>query len=344
MNGLLIRRPDDWHVHFRFGDLMSAVVEFTSKVFARAMVMPNVPAIETADAAMNYGLQIRNALTPDNPFIPYLTIKLTAKTTPHDIYEAHNKGVIAVKLYPDGVTTGADDGIGNFRALDDVFAAMEETELVLSIHGELPGVPILRREVAFLPIISDIAHRFPKLRIVMEHLTTAKAVAMIEGAPKNVAATITAHHLVLTLDDVIGGKMRPHNFCLPIAKDERDRRELLRAATSRNPKFFFGSDSAPHWQDIKESAEGAAGVFSAPVVLSLLAQVFEEAGALEKLENFTSRFGAEFYQVPLNEGGIELIKSPWQVPEIVRGVKDKTKPGNIIPFLAGKALDWEVRS
>ncbi len=352
MNGLVIRRPDDWHVHLRSDDLLGAVAEYTACIFGRALVMPNVPAIENAEEAMNYGLEIRQRLECSDPFIPYMTIKLTAKTTAHDIYEARNKGVMAVKLYPDGVTTGAEGGISNFRALDNVFDAMQEVDLPLSIHGELPGVPILRREAAFLPILVDIAMRFPKLRIVMEHLTTAKAVATIIELGKNVAATITAHHLVLTIDDVIGGKMRPHNFCLPIAKGERDRRELVRAATSGNPKFFFGSDSAPHWQDIKESAEGAAGIFSAPVAMPLLAQGFEKAKALDKLESFTSRFGTEFYRVPLNEGEIELIKSPWQVPDVIHGVDKIIKMGesayatsrDIVPFMAGKKLDWQVRT
>ncbi len=340
-----IRRPDDFHVHFRRGRILRTVVPYTASWFKRALVMPNTdPPILSAKSAEKYQQEIASAAR-NRDFQPLMTIKIVQSTRPEWIPAARRAGVIAGKGYPTGVTTNAADGIRNFFSLRDVFAAMEEENMPLSLHGEQPGVFCLDREKAFLTTLEWLSRNFPRLRIVLEHITTRAAVSRVRALPDKVAATITAHHLVLTLDDVIGEKLRPHNFCLPVAKSPEDREAIRQAAVSGDPKFFFGSDSAPHPVADKERADGNPGLFTAPLTLPLLAQVFEEEGKLDRLKNFTSVFGALFYDLPANEGSLTLANEPAAVPYTIpygtsysSGFREA-----IVPFMAGKVLSWSVK-
>lgn len=332
---ITIRRPDDFHVHFRQGDLLSSVVPYTAQYFGRALAMPNTtPPILAGDKSEVYARVVELAATAANRSFKALTsIKVVQSTRPEWILSASRSGVIAGKVYPVGVTTNAEDGVTDFSKLSAVFQAMMAVDMVACLHGEQPGEFCLDREKLFLPTVEWLVETFPRLRIVLEHVTTREAVELVRRLPDRVAATITAHHLCLTLNDVIGERLRPHNYCLPVAKRPGDRVALLEAVTSGNPKFFFGSDSAPHPIDRKECAEGAAGIFTAPLALPLLAQVFEQCGALDRLEDFVSVFGAGFYDLPLNDGQLTLIKKEMEIPERVAG---------IVPFMAGKTLGWSV--
>lgn len=348
MNKLRIRAPDDFHLHLRRGELLAEVIPHTVRDFARALVMPNTSPqkIFTGADASTYREEIMHIASHSpggEQFTPLMTIYLTAATTPEMIGEAARAGVVAAKLYPDGVTTNSQSGITDIKALFPVFKEMERSNMVLCVHGEVGDHRIegLERELHFLPILEEIAHGFPGLRIVLEHVSTARAVKCVMNLGENVAATITAHHLVLTLDDVIGysqaseGKMQPHHFCKPVAKFQEDRRALRLAATSGNPKFFFGSDSAPHPKHTKETAEVCAGISTAPVALPVLAKVFDEERKRDRLDAFTSEFGARFYGLPLNEGTITLQKESWIVPE---------RYGSVVPFYACQCLPWRVVS
>lgn len=295
--------------------------------------MPNLtPPILTAADIYEYATEIRKAL-PNSTFKPLMTFKIVDSTTPKILSELKKVGAVAGKLYPEGVTTNSDDGVKDIPALYPVFAEMEKLGLVLCLHGEMPEVFCLDREEAFLPVFEAIANKFPKLKIVLEHITTAAAVEKIQSFPDNVAATITVHHLELTLDEVIGEKIRPHNFCKPIAKRPQDQEALLAAATSGNPKYFLGTDSAPHLAETKECAAGCAGVYTAPIMLPLLVEIFEDAGRLEKLEDFTSRFGAQFYGLALNQETVTLIKESWVIPD---------RYGPIVPYKSGLTLHWKL--
>lgn len=339
MNRITIRRPDDFHVHFRRGLLLEQVVGFTARVFGRALVMPNTTLnILTAEDAADYEAEIR-AATAGTGFAPLMTIRLVPETTTDMIRAAAKAGVVVGKLYV-GITTGSDAGVSDVRTFAEVFAEMERCGMVLSLHGEVPSAFCLDREAAFLPELAWVAETFPTFRIVLEHVTTDDAVRAVMDLPETVAATITAHHLRLTLDDVLGNKLRPHNYCMPIAKRPEDRAALQRAAVSGTPKFFFGSDTAPHRQEDKECAEGCAGCFTAPVALPLLIQVFEELGALERLEPFVSEFGARFYGLPPNEGTITLVREPWAVPSRYYDTHGVLP----VPWLAGQFLDWQIKS
>lgn len=333
MDSLTMRKPDDFHVHYRVLPMLRAVLGYTARVFGRSMAMPNtVPPIRTASDAEDYRvlLGVYNKWKHE----VFMAIKLLASTTPEIIREAYLAKVIAGKVYPVGVTTHSDDGISDFRQQWPNFAEMEELGMMLSLHGEMPGVFVLDRELRFLNVLEEIATAFPRLKIVLEHVSTADAVDYVwRNSPDNVAATITVHHLVLTLDDLIGGMLRPDHFCKPVVKTPADRMALVMAATSGNPKFFLGTDSAPWSRKDKECAEGCAGVFSAPVALPLYAQVFEQAGALDKLEAFASEFGAQHYGLPLNEGTITLAREPWEVPQSYNA---------LVPLYAGRIIDWKV--
>jgi len=340
MDTLTIRRPDDFHVHFRQDGLLD-VVGHTAKHFGRALVMPNTdPPILDAQDALRYCAEIaeRMAQLGCTNFQPLMTIKLTNRTTPEMIVAAKEAGVIAGKIYPAGVTTGSDDGITEIctRQLFEVYAAMEEVGMILSIHGETPGACVLGAEEHFADDATKwilLIDRFPNLKVVLEHVSTEEGLSRVYDMPPNFVGTITAHHLLLTIDDVIGAKMRPHNFCKPIARYAADRKMLIRAATSGNPKFFFGSDSAPHLKVLKESRHAPPGCFTAPAVLPLLAQVFKRHFALDKLQDFVSRFGAQFYDLPPNEEMITLVNEPWDIPLKLNGC---------VPFMAGETLDWRV--
>jgi dihydroorotase len=334
MNDITIRCIDDFHVHLRQGDMLAHVLPYTAEQCARALVMPNTtPPILTPEDVANYRKEIEASLPEHSSFTPLMTFKIVPSTTPEMVRELKKAGVVAGKLYPEGVTTNSEDGVKDLSQLYPVYTAMEQEGLVLCLHGEVPGVFSMDRESAFLSTLRQLAKDFPKLKIVLEHATTAEAVETVAELPDNVAATLTVHHLRITLDDVIGDKINPHHFCKPIAKRPEDRSALVKAATSGNPKFFLGTDSAPHSVESKECCCGAAGVYTAPVMLPVLAELFDEMGALDKLEDFTSTFGANHYGLPYNTGTIHLTKKPWIVPEQYDGV---------VPFMAGKTLQWRI--
>lgn len=331
--------PDDFHLHLRRGRLLQAVLPYTAQYFRRVMVMPNTdPPILTADDAVAYRHEIMVALpTGVTSFEPLMTIKLTMRTTPAMIRAARAVGVVAAKLYPVGMTTNSDDGVdvSQIVSLYPVFRAMSDVGMVLSIHGEMPGVTTFKREQAFLPVLAQLAGDFSRLKIVLEHVTTWEAIEAVQSLPRIVAATITLHHLLLTIDDVLGGKLMPHQFCKPVAKSIEDRIALRIAAMSGSPKFFFGSDSAPHLIAAKERAEGAAGIFTAPVLLPGLIEVFESCGCLDAFHCFVERFGSEFYGLTEPKSSrryIDFRREPWVVPMDCNGV---------LPFLAGQTLQWQ---
>ncbi len=330
------------HCHFRRGDLLKEVVPWTAQYARYGIAMPNTrpQAILNVDDVINYRREIASAaaLTREN-FDPLMTIEIRESTTPEMLEDAFYDGAVAGKIYPAGVTTNSDEGVRNFQnpQLKAVFKKMEELKMLLLFHGEINDIEtrsVLHRYKPALEIIDAIAHEFPRLKIVLEHISTAEEVNWIlETEHDNVAATITGHHLILTLNDVIGDGMKPHNACMPMPKFHKDRERLRFAATSGNPKFFLGSDSAPHVRMMKESAKGANGVYTAPVLPSVLLKVFEELGCLDRLEDFTSTFAAKFYDLPLCNEKILFIKMSWTVPPVY---------GSIVPFMAGERLDWQL--
>jgi dihydroorotase len=332
---IVIRKPDDFHLHLRQGSFMRRLAPYTAAHFGRALIMPNTdPPVCTADDAVAYRNEILSVV-PE--FDPLMTIKLVPYTTRDMILHAHAVGVIAGKLYPQGVTHNSADGVSDIRKLYPVFAAMSECGMVLSLHAEVPGKDVycLDREEEFIDTLYDIVDEFPRLRIVVEHVTTAKMVEAVYDLSDMVAATITVHHLFLTTNDVMDGKLQPHNYCLPVAKRPEDRTALQKAALSGSRKFFLGTDSAPHSREAKECPEGCAGIFTAPVAMQLLAKFFDERQALPRLEAYTSEYGAKFYGLRLNSGKLTLQRvdrSP-TIPPMIQGV---------VPFWQGKTLPWIV--
>jgi dihydroorotase len=340
---LKILRPDDFHVHLRQDGDLSTTVRETANVFGRALVMPNTkPPVLHWEQVVDYVLAIQDKVPEarSGAFVALMTIQITAETTPFDIRACDNAICPAGKLYPAGVTTNSENGVKDIEALYPVFAEMEKQGKVLCLHGETPGVYCHDREEHFLTTLAKLAGDFPGLRIVLEHLSTAAAVRAVESLPETVAATVTAHHLVLTLDDVIGDGLEPHHFCKPIPKRPEDRAALIEAATGGNPKFFFGSDSAPHEKGAKERSDGCAGIFSAPVALPVLAEVFEAEGRLDRLEAFVSMHGARFYGLPdqyygmKERGTITLRKEPWTVSQTI----DR----RFVPFRSRETLSWKI--
>ncbi len=337
---LVIRAPDDFHTHLRFGAMLQLVLPYTASVFARFLVMPNAPAIRNAINVAAY----RGAILRRSGWIsePLMTIKIDGETTVETIAAAQGSGAIAGKVYPDGVTTGSEGGVRNFRVLWPILREMERLDMALCLHAEMPGAYVIRREIECLVTVGEILDAFPRLRVVIEHITTKETIAFVRARRKHgkkIAATITAHHLLRTLNDAIGSKVRVHEHCQPCAKGPEDRDALIEAATSGDPGFFFGSDTAPHAQSLKECAEGCAGVFTAPVALPTLVEIFERADKLDRLEDFVSRFGAEFYGLPLNVGTIVLEKRSWRVPRIVRSFFGWTR---VVPWRAGELVTWQV--
>lgn len=339
---ITLRRLDDMHCHFRIGSLLAEVLPFTAQYASRGIAMPNTRprAILTGKDVVLYRDEINRVLdgmAKRPSFEPLMTIEVRDNTTPKMIVEARRAGAIAGKVYPLGVTTNSDEGLLDFfsQSISETFWAMEDVGMPLLIHGELDRERTLvtKREEVFLSTLLTLAADFPDLKIILEHVSTRAAVRIVEQLGKNVAATITAHHLCLTLNDVIGYGMQPHNACNPMPKDFDDRDALIDAAISGNPKFFLGSDTAPHPRDRKECVRGSCGVFTAPVLPTLLAEIFEQAEHLDRLEDFTSRFGAEFYGLPRNEGNIVLVKREWIVPDQI---------GSVVPFRAGAKLQWQL--
>jgi dihydroorotase len=340
---LTIRRPDDWHLHLRDGAMLAAVLPESARHFARAIVMPNlVPPVVTARDARAYRDRIIAALPEGMDFTPLMTLYLTEQTDPDDVAAAHASGLItAVKLYPAGATTNSASGVRDFDRVRPVLEKMAEIGLPLCVHGEVtdPEVDIFDREAVFIDRVLDPVRRAtPGLRVVMEHVTTSDAVDYVRATDRNLAATITTHHLVINRNHILAGGIRPHYYCLPVAKRETHRRALRKAATSGDARFFLGTDSAPHTDPNKQSACGCAGCFTAPNTLSIIAHVFEEEGALNRLEGFTSLHGPAFYGLPPNDTRITLTRGdPVTYPD-----KIDTGDGPVTVFDPGFALHWQV--
>ncbi|RUR16705.1 dihydroorotase [Legionella septentrionalis] len=335
-----ITRPDDWHVHFRDEDMLVNTVPATARHFSRALVMPNLkPALTSLANLLSYRERILASLKKGQEFSPFMTFYLNEAVNIEDLQQATQYPyILGAKLYPAGATTNSEQGVRSLEALYPFFEIMQANNFALQIHGEVTSGDIFQREAAFLDeCLKPIIHAFPKLRVILEHISTAAAVEFISQAPANVAATITPHHLLYHRNHLLAGGIKPHYYCLPILKHEQDQKALQKAATSGNPKFFAGTDSAPHPQKLKESACGCAGIYSAPYAVSLYAQVFADLGKLDKLEAFMSHFGANFYQLPLNSGRLELIKKPQIIPERLPLGDDY-----VIPVAAGEQIDWSV--
>ena len=342
MTTLSLRRPDDWHLHLRDGVQMAAVLGFTAQRFARALAMPNLkPPMTTTGALDAYRRRIRGALPDGARFEPLMTLYLTDRTSPDEVARAAASGfVVGAKLYPAGATTHSDAGVSSVDRAWPALEALSATGLVLQVHGEVtdPAVDVFDREQAFIDrVLERIVDRLPRLKVVFEHITTAVAVDYVRRARAGVAATITPQHLLLNRNALFDGGIRPHNYCLPVLKRERDRAALLDAATSGDPRFFLGTDSAPHGRGAKEASCGCAGVFSAHAALELYAEAFETAGRLDRLEAFSSEHGADFYGVPRNGGTITLAREPWTVPAHYAFGDDE-----LVPMRAGTELNWRV--
>ena len=339
MNALTLTRPDDWHLHLRDGDMLAAVLPDTARRFARAIVMPNLkpPVRTTADAAA-YRERILAALPAGLTFEPLMTLYLTDNTSPEEILKANASGFVhAVKYYPAGATTNSDSGVTDIRRVEAALEAMQEAGMPLLLHGEEtdPGVDVFDREAVFIErILAPLLRRLPRLRVVLEHITTRQAAEFVAAAPDNVGATITVHHLLYNRNAMFQGGIRPHYYCLPVLKRETHREALVAAATSGNPKFFLGTDSAPHVTSAKEAACGCAGIYTAHAAIELYAEVFETAAALDRLESFSSHFGPDFYGLPRNTDTITLVKETHTVP----GRHD----GGITPLRANEQLSWRL--
>jgi dihydroorotase len=335
-------RPDDWHAHLRDGAALAAVAPATAEAFGRAIVMPNLkPPVTTTELAARYRGRILAALPAESGFTPLMTLYLTDETSPQEIARAKASGFVhAVKYYPAGATTNSQSGVTALSRAYPALAAMEREDLVLAVHGEVtdPGVDVFDRERVFVEReLAAIVRDFPRLRVVLEHVTTREGVEFVLAAPANVAATITPQHLLYSRNALFEGGLRPHLYCLPVLKRETHRQALVAAATSGNPKFFLGTDSAPHTRTAKEDACGCAGCYSAPLAVPLYAEAFEDAGALDRLEGFASIHGAAFYRLPPNADTIELVREAWTVPpQLPFG--DAT----IVPLCAGQELRWRV--
>ena len=342
MDRLTIIRPDDWHLHLRDGAQLAAVLPDTVRRYARAIVMPNLrPPVRTTEDARAYRDRILAALPAGAQFEPLMTLYLTDDTAPEEISRARRSGFVhGVKLYPAGATTHSDAGVTRISRCFHALERMEEMGLPLLVHGEVtdPEVDVFDREAVFIEdVLGPLLERFSSLRVVLEHVTTREAVQFVEVTGANVAATITAHHLLLNRNALFLGGLRPHHYCLPVLKREAHREALVEAATSGNPKFFLGTDSAPHAQDTKEAACGCAGIYTAHAGLELYAAAFEEAGALDRLEGFASRFGAQFYGLPVNTGTITLERREWKVPATLAYGE-----GRLVPMRAGETLPWKI--
>jgi dihydroorotase len=344
MNVLTLQRPDDWHVHLRDGAALAAVVKFTAERFGRAIVMPNLkPAVTTVALAQAYRGRILAALPAKARFEPLLTLYLTNTTAPDEIDRAKAAGFVhGVKLYPAGATTHSDAGVTDIANVERVLARMEKIGMPLLVHGESPQphVDVFDREAHFIDAVLDpLVARFPGLRVVFEHITTERAVAFVAAARSGVAATITPQHLLLNRNAIFSGGIRPHYYCLPILKRERDRQALLGAATGGNPKYFLGTDSAPHERAAKENDCGCAGMFTAHAAVELYAEAFESVGRLDRLESFASHFGADFYGLPRHDDRITLVKESW-VPPAAYEYGD----GTLVPYRGGESVAWRLKS
>jgi dihydroorotase len=343
MNKISLTRPDDWHLHLRDGAAMAAVLPDTAQQFARAIVMPNLrPPVTTTELASAYRQRILDAVPAGMAFEPLMTLYLTDNTSADEIAKAKASGFIhGVKLYPAGATTNSDSGVTNLDHCEKALAAMERLGVPLLTHAEVTDndVDVFDRERVFIERhMIPLLKKFPALKIVFEHITTKDAADFVTAAPSNVAATITAHHLLMNRNDMFKGGIQPHHYCLPILKREEHRVALVKAAISGNPKFFLGTDSAPHAKHTKEAACGCAGMYTAHTAMELYAEAFEKENALDKLEGFASFYGADFYGLPRNTDQITLVKENWKVPESLPFDGD-----TLVPLRAGQTLAWKLQ-
>ncbi|MGB3918115.1 MAG: dihydroorotase [Thiothrix litoralis] len=342
LSTLTLTRPDDWHLHLRDGEMLAAVLPDTAKRFARAIVMPNLnPPVRTVADAAAYRERILAALPTGVTFEPLMTLYLTDNTPPTEIIKAKDSGFIhAVKYYPAGATTNSNSGVTDIRRVEAALEAMQEVNLPLLLHGEVTdaNIDIFDREAVFIErILEPLLQRLPHLRVVLEHITTSQSAAFVAQSSANIAATLTAHHLLYNRNAMFQGGIRPHAYCLPVLKRETHRQALIAAATSGNPRFFLGTDSAPHPRHAKEAACGCAGIYSAHTAIELYAEVFEQNAALDKLEAFASFHGADFYGLPHNQERITLVKQPWTVPSLLG-----EGTGAIVPLRAGENMAWQL--
>jgi dihydroorotase len=331
---LTIRKPDDWHVHLRDGEMLAKVATYTARRFARAIIMPNlVPPVTSVEGAATYRDRIVAAAGPN--FTPLMTCYLTDQANPEELARGYADGVwVAAKLYPAGATTNSASGVTDIRNIYPALERMQAIGMVLCVHGEVtdPAVDVFDREAVFIErVLKPLVFDFPELKIVFEHITTSEAVAFVTDGGPNIAATVTPQHMIINRNAIFAGGLRPHAYCLPVAKREKHRLAVRHAATSGLPKFFLGTDSAPHARSAKESACGCAGIFNAPFALESYATVFDEEGALDRFEAFASLNGPSFYGLPVNEGSVTLERAATEVPEEIAGV---------VPFHAGETLKW----
>lgn len=341
---IMLHRPDDMHLHLRDGPALAAVLPATARQFGRAIVMPNLkPPVLTTAEALAYRNRILAALPPKCAFQPLMTLYLSDSTPREEIRKAKASGLVfGAKLYPAGATTHSDAGVTSLKAIRQVLAEMEAADLPLLVHGEVtdPEIDVFDREQVFIDrVLTPVLREYPGLRVVFEHITTLDAADFVALGPPRLAATITPQHLLYNRNAIFQGGLRPHNYCLPVLKREMHRRALLRVATSGSPKFFLGTDSAPHAQSLKEAACGCAGCYTAPLALELYAEAFAAAGALGKLDDFASRFGAEFYGLPRAREQVKLVEREWKVPETLPFGEHR-----IVPFRAGETLRWQFAS
>jgi len=340
MQTLTLTRPDDWHLHLRDGDLLAAVLPDTARQFARAIVMPNLrPPVRTLADALAYRARILAAVPTGIKFEPLMTLYLTDNTDPAEVLNAHASGIVhAIKYYPAGATTNSDSGITDIRKVDAVLEVMQEIGMPLLLHGEVtdPEIDIFDREAVFIDhILTPLRQRFPELKIVLEHITTRQAAEFVASAPANVVATITAHHLLYNRNAMFQGGIRPHYYCLPVLKREMHRQALIKAATSGSPKYFLGTDSAPHVKHTKETACGCAGIYTAHAALAFYTEAFDQAGALDKLEAFASFHGPDFYGLPRNTEQVTLVRETTPV--------SADHPSGVAPLRAGETLAWRLQ-
>lgn len=345
MQTLTLTRPDDWHLHLRDGDAMKAVLPDTARRFARAIVMPNLkPPVTTVAQAAAYRERILSAVPPGLTFTPLMTLYLTDNLPADEIDRAKESGFVhAVKLYPAGATTNSDAGVTDLKKCVPTLARMEKLGIPLLVHGEVtdPAIDIFDREAVFIDtVLAPLLRDFPALKVVLEHITTKDGAEFVKSAERNVAATITAHHLLLNRNAIFAGGIRPHHYCLPVLKREIHRQALVAAVISGNPKFFLGTDSAPHAKRTKEAACGCAGCYTAHAGIELYAEAFEAAGALERLEGFASHFGPDFYGMPRNTGKITLVRENWAVPAELPYPADDA----LVPLRAGETIAWRLET
>lgn len=342
MTRLTIRRPDDWHLHLRDQDALRAVLPFTAARFARALVMPNLrPPVTTTSQALAYRQRILEALPAGSRFEPLMSLYLTDRTPPEEVDRAQASGCIhGIKLYPAGATTHSQAGVTDLARIGAVLERMSERGMVLEVHGEVtdPEVDVFDREARFVDtVLAPLAERHLRLRIVLEHITTRAAVEFVRQARAGIAATVTPHHLLMNRNALFLGGLRPHHYCLPVLKSEPDRRSLLEAIASGDPRFFLGTDSAPHARHLKEAACGCAGIFSSHAALELYAESFEEAGSLARLEAFASEHGADFYGLPRNQETVTLVKEDWEVP-----ASYPLGESTLVPLRARERVRWRL--